>query len=338
VRSQARLIDDLLDISRILNGKLRLELQNVDAAAVIDKAVEVVRSASASRGIHLEVVRDGKEAFIDTDPVRLEQIGWNLLNNAVQASADGGRVRIRFGAEGSTFRLDVRDWGRGVDPGELEHIFEPFRQAPGGGSHRGLGLGLAIARSIADMFGGRLTAASDGLGLGATFTLLLPVVASLVTEKPSGEESELDADERARLAGLRVLYVEDEPDIAEGGRMMLSGLGASVLLCVSFDAASDRVREGGFDVLLSDLNLGDGHTAFELLALLRSVPNGREIPALLLSAYGSAEDKDRAREAGFIAHLIKPADANRVARALLEAMTLFDGLGPESSRHQGRRE
>jgi signal transduction histidine kinase/CheY-like chemotaxis protein len=332
VRSQARLIDDLLDISRILSGKLRLELQSVDAAAVVDKAVEVVRSASASRGIQLEVVRDGNDASIDTDPVRLEQIIWNLVNNAVQASADGGRVRIRFGAKDSMFRFEVRDWGRGIDPSELGQIFEPFRQGPGGGSHRGLGLGLAIARSIADMFGGQLSAASDGPGQGATFTLLLPLVSSPVAEKPSGEAAELDAEERARLAGLRVLYVEDEPDIAEGGQLMLSGLGASVALCLDFDAASERVRAGGFDILLSDLNLGDGHTAFELLALLRSLPQGREVPALLLSAYGSAEDRARSHEAGFIAHFVKPAEATRVARALLEAMALVDGVGPYSSR------
>ncbi len=324
VRSQARLIDDLLDISRILSGKLGLELQRVDAAAVVDKAVEVVRSASVSRAIQLEVLRDGNDASIDTDPVRLEQIIWNLVNNAVQASADGGRVRIRFGAKDSMFRFEVRDWGRGIDPSELGQIFEPFRQGPGNGSHRGLGLGLAIARSIVDMFGGRLTAASEGPGQGATFTLLLPLVSSLVTEKPSGEPYELDAEERARLAGLRVLYVEDEPDIAESGQLMLSGLGASVELCLNFDAASERVRVGSFDVLLSDLNLGDGHTAFELLALLRSLPERGEIPALLLSAYGSVEDRARSREAGFIAHLVKPAEATRVARALVGAMALFE--------------
>jgi len=250
----------------------------------------------------------------------------------VQASADGGRVRIRFGAKDSMFRFEVRDWGRGIDPSELGQIFEPFRQGPGGGSHRGLGLGLAIARSIADMFGGQLSAASDGPGQGATFTLLLPLVSSPVAEKPSGEAAELDAEERARLAGLRVLYVEDEPDIAEGGQLMLSGLGASVALCLDFDAASERVRAGGFDILLSDLNLGDGHTAFELLALLRSLPQGREVPALLLSAYGSAEDRARSHEAGFIAHFVKPAEATRVARALLEAMALVDGVGPYSSR------
>lgn len=319
VRTQARLIDDLLDISRILSGKLHLDLQRVDAASVIDKAVEVVRSASASRGIQLEVVRSADSAFIDTDPVRLEQIIWNLVNNAVQVSDDGGRIRVSFGTEGPILRVEVRDWGRGVDPGELEHIFEPFRQGPGGGSHRGLGLGLAIARSIVELFGGSLTAASDGPGQGATFTLLLPFESAVVSDRPPGDDSELSAEERARLAGLRVLYVEDEPDIAEGVQLTLSALGASVEVCLTLETASERLRAGGVDVLLSDLNLGKGRTAFELLALVRSLPHGQEIPAVLLSAYGSEEDRHRSQAAGFVAHLIKPTPTTQVARALLSA-------------------
>ena len=341
IRSQARLIDDLLDISRILSGKLRLELHRVDAAAVVDKAVEVVRSASASRSIRVDVVRDGDDASIDididTDPVRLEQIICNLANNAVQASPDGGTVRIRYGALGSTLHLEVRDWGRGIAPDELAHIFEPFRQGQSGGSHRGLGLGLAIARSIVELFGGRLTAASDGPGQGATFTVVLPLVSSHVNERPSGEASELDAEERARLANVRVLYVEDEPDIAEGGQLLLSRLGASVELCLDAETALERVTAGGFDVLLSDLDLGDGHTAFELLSRLRSFPHGRSIPAVLLSAYGSEGDRAKSRDAGFIAHLVKPADPNLVARTLLEAMAAADRPPDERGRHHDER-
>ena len=324
VRSQARLIDDLLDISRILSGKLKLELKPVDAAQVIGKAAEVVRSASASRGIGIEVAGSGDGTLMHTDPVRLEQVVWNLVNNAVQATPDGGRVRVGFHADGAALLIEVRDWGRGIAPADLPHVFEPFRQGPGGdNTHRGLGLGLAITRSIVELFGGQLRAHSDGLGQGATFSLRLPMAGA-----DSGQEAVpgagLSDEERRRLHGLRVLYVEDEQDIAEGGRLMLSALGARVDLCLSFDEARQRILAGGFDVLLSDLNLGQGRSALDLLGFLRGLAHGRSVPAIVLSAYGSPEDQRQSRVAGFARHLVKPVEATEVARALIGAV----GHGP----------
>lgn len=320
VRTQARLIDDLLDISRILSGKLSLEPQPVDAAQLVRKAAEVVRSASAARGIQVEVVGDDAGPVLQADPVRLEQVVWNLINNAVQASADGGRVRVSQRVVGAELLVEVKDWGVGIDAAALPHIFEPFHQVMHGErSHRGLGLGLAITRSIVDLSGGRLQAHSDGRGRGATFTLALPITTPAVPTSSGGERL-LSEAERAQLQGLRVLYVEDEPDIAEGGRLMLASLGASVELCLGFDEACQRLARGGFDVLLSDLNLGGGHSAIELLARLRAVPHGRALPALVLSAYGRADDREATRRAGFAAHLVKPVDATTVARALLDAV------------------
>ncbi len=178
VRSQARLIDDLLNISRILNGKLELRWAPTDAFQVVRKAAEVVRPAAAARRISIKLTEfaDGA-ALMLTDPVRLEQVAWNLMNNAVQATPDGGRVEVRCEARASRLWLEVQDHGCGIDPADLPNLFEPFRQGSNGStSHRGLGLGLAIARSIVELFGGRLQAHSAGRGQGARFTVKLPLV------------------------------------------------------------------------------------------------------------------------------------------------------------------
>lgn len=321
VRSQARLIDDLLDISRIMSGKLRLDLQQADAGEVIDRAVEVVRSSLTARDITIVVRRDvGPRQKIWTDPVRLEQLVWNLINNAVQASARGGRVEVSYEVFGSTLRIAVRDWGKGIEPSELSHIFEPFRQGPrNDNSHRGLGLGLAITRSIVDLFGGELDAYSAGAGQGATFTFELPLDERSLPDAPAG--AGYLAEEQQVLAGSSILYVEDDPDIAEGVRLMLSDLGAQVRLCLSFKAAQDGIAAGGFDILLSDLNLGDGHTALDLIKILRASSSVNAPPAIVLSAYGSAGDKEISLRAGFSAHLVKPVIAADIARAILDAMS-----------------
>ena len=319
VKSQARLIDDLLDISRILSGKLSLQATSVDAFQVIHRAVEVVRSASAARRIDIEVLTEGASAIMHSDPVRLEQVVWNLVNNAVQASPDAGHVRLEAGIVGTELRVDVRDWGRGIDPLDLPHLFEPFRQVTeSGSSHRGLGLGLAIARSIVDLFGGNLHAHSEGPGRGATFSLTLP--ASGGARGLANPAASLTAEEGERLARLRILYVEDDADIAEAGRLALHALGAEVVLCTNVHQASDQLRSTAFDVVLSDLNLGDGHSALELMPILRNAPRGIQTPAIVLSAYGSAEDRRTSSNAGFAAHLVKPVGAADLARALLDVL------------------
>jgi signal transduction histidine kinase/ActR/RegA family two-component response regulator len=322
VRSQARLIDDLLDISRILSGKLALDMKVAEAGEVVLRAVEVVRSAHKHRHITIDVIGCGEGPIaLQTDPVRLEQVVLNLVNNAVQASAVGGLVEVQVQVLGPALLLQVRDWGSGIEASDLPHIFEPFRQGFSrgrrDGSHRGLGLGLAITRSIVDLFGGDLQAASAGAGQGATFTLRLPLAAPQAApgSAPGGA---LNEDERRCLAGLRVVYVEDEPDIGEGVRLMLSELGVRVDLCPGFDAARTRIAAGAFDVLLSDLNLGHGRTALELMALLHA--HGSATPALVLSAYGTIEDRKASLQAGFAMHLVKPIVAADLARALIQAV------------------
>lgn len=320
VRSQARLIDDLLDISRILSGKLSLEPGPANAVAVVHKAAEVVRSGSMSRGIAIEVETAHADIPMLTDAVRLEQVTWNLINNAVQATSEGGRVRVRIDRDGSELVIEVRDWGRGIDPNDLPHLFEPFRQSPGGrSSHRGLGLGLAITRSIVEMFDGALDVHSDGPGRGARFTVRVPI-SSAKLDAYAADAGALLPSERTRLEGIRVLYVEDEADIAHAGQVMLTALGADVRLCSSYEEARRSLQAGGFDVLLTDLNLGEGRTALDLMPLLRSLPHGGDVPAIVLSAYGSVDDRAATREAGFARHIVKPADAVTVARAILDVV------------------
>jgi len=321
VRLQARLIDDLLDISRILSGNLHLDYQEADALEVIERAAGVVRSTAQERGISIDLVSHVDRASrVWTDPARLEQVVWNLLSNAVQASSDGGRVQLSVDITDAVLRLAVKDWGVGIGASDLEQIFEPFRQGTRkGGSHRGLGLGLAIVRHIVTLFSGEITARSEGLGHGAEFIVELPVQARQGPDA-STSAGALNPEQTSRLNGLRIVYVEDEPDIAESCEFMLSSLGINVETCRTFEHAQRRVRQGGFDVLLTDLNLDAGHTGLDLLRVLRQTPHGRDMPALILSAYGSEADRQASLSAGFAQHLVKPLDASHVSQALLAAL------------------
>ncbi len=323
VNSQARLIDDLLDISRILSGKLHLDLTETDAVAVIERAIDVVRVAAKARRIEVQFVSGAAEIRMLTDPARLEQVVWNLLSNAVQSTPGGGTVRLAAAADDAALRIEVEDWGHGIAADELPRIFEPFRQ--GGhhdNSHRGLGLGLAITRSIVDLFGGELHAHSDGPGRGARFLVRLPMRRDDMKPPPAIASAAGSVDDSAPLRGLRVLFVEDDRDIADSGMLLLGDLGAQAELCLTFDEACRRLVEASFDVLLSDLNLDHGRTGIELLHALRRLPHGRDVPAVILSAYGTEDDRAATRAAGFVVHLVKPMTAAAVARALLDACTM----------------
>jgi signal transduction histidine kinase/ActR/RegA family two-component response regulator len=316
VRAQARLIDDLLDISRILSGNLRLELVHADPAAIVERAIDVVRPAAQARNVTIDWTIDLAGTRITTDPTRLEQVIWNLLNNAVQASADGGRVALAARASGGRLHLRVQDWGHGIDPATLPRMFEPFqRGAYEASGHRGLGLGLAITRSIVMLLGGEVSARSVGVGHGASFDVRLPLDAGAVTGDGAGGD-ELPAADQAVVAGLRVLYVEDDHDVADAGRITLGDLGMTVDVCYDFDAALAAVRAGRFDVLLSDLNLGGASGGSDLVRAMRAVPATRSTPAIALSAFGGPQDVRATTEAGFDAHLVKPVSAIEVARAL----------------------
>ncbi len=327
VRVQARLIDDLLDISRALSGKLQLAWQRADAVQAVQRAVDVVRDAARAQDVMIDWTSDSPGTPVATDPARLEQVAWNLVSNAVHASAPHGRVRVAMhqSADG-TLRLVVEDQGRGIAAADLPHIFEPFLQAGvEGNRHQGLGLGLAIVHNIVTLFGGEIVAASDGPGHGARFSVTLPPAPERESQDaPPTPAAALADTEMQRLQGLRVLYVEDEPELGEGVRQVLTALGVVVRWCRTFDDARQRIAEsvphGAVDVLLSDLALDGDHIGLALLPLLRATPGGASIPALIISAHGSEADRRRSMAAGFAAHLVKPVDGAEMARALLAAL------------------
>lgn len=316
VRAQARLIDDLLDYSRIASGKLGLDLRPADPAPSIERAIELVRplAARADVALHAEVALVDACCLLDAD--RFQQVVANLLANAVKFTPAGGRVELRagFGERGLTLR--VTDTGIGIEPGLLASVFEPFRQAraPRGGE-AGLGLGLSIAQAIVQGLGGRIDAASDGPGRGATFTVWLP------TCPPEPAEAARPADEPdtgtplPRLDGVHVLLVEDDADTADGIALGLGRLGARLSRAASVAAAIEQAGNEMPDVLVSDLRLPDGSGRELPSALSRRA--GRRVPALAVSAYGRREDRAASLAAGFDRHCVKPVDADTIARTIV---------------------
>ena len=318
---EARLIDDLLDLTRITRGKLSLRLQPCDAHSLISLAVEIVRDEAQAKGIAIERSFAAPHSGLVADPARFQQVIWNLLRNAVKFTPRGGHIAIRTAnapREGGAERLqiEIRDSGVGIEPEALDRIFQAFEQAGRANDHRfgGLGLGLAIARAIVDLHGGTIRAESAGAGRGATFTIELPDA----MEPPHGIESSHHAGAApgsAATAGtgsLRLLLVEDHGATLEVLTRLLSREGHHVVAAATVGAALAAAEKEEFDAVVSDLGLPDG-TGTELMVQLRERHGLRGIA---LSGYGMEEDLERTREAGFIAHLIKPVDFNQLRRAL----------------------
>jgi signal transduction histidine kinase/ActR/RegA family two-component response regulator len=319
-RAQARLIEDLLEVSRIVTGKLRLQVRPVDFAAVIDAAVEVVQPAAAAKRIKLVPDIAVRPAMTSGDPDRLQQVVWNLLSNAVKFTPSGGGIDVRLRRE-EGFVLTVRDTGIGLDPSFVPHMFEPFRQADGSASreHGGLGLGLAIVRQIAELHGGTVTASSEGLGHGATFEVRLP--SELAVEAPKSRftgsrdsaSGPTSIDPRM-LAGVRVLVVDDEEDARELLRTTFEAYGATVETVSSAAAAMTAFQRATPDVLVSDIGmpLQDGYTLIRRVRA-RSPGDGGLVPAVALTAYAAPADRLAALAAGYQAHIAKPFEPSEMA-------------------------
>lgn len=325
VAAQARLIDDLLDISRILSGKLLLEWRTVDPVTVTAQAVSVVQDARPEARIDVDFA--SAVPTIRTDPARLEQVAWNLINNAVQASVAQHRVLVTLRVTNDELRLDVQDWGAGIPLDELSSIFEPFLQRSGSvNQHRGLGLGLAIVRSIVRLLGGDIRASSPGPGAGALFSVSLPL---LQADETTGNEPERPAETEPTqlLKGLRLVYIEDEEEIARGVEVLLADAGVHVSVSTTFDEAITMIRSGSFDLLLTDLTLDAGHSGHALLPVLRETHP--TTPAIVLSAFGREADRLKSIELGFVAHLVKPVSFPSLAQAILQATRKLRG---EASR------
>ncbi|HVF35950.1 MAG TPA: ATP-binding protein [Candidatus Saccharimonadia bacterium] len=305
---QMRIVDDLLDMSRIVSGKVSIELRAVDLAEVVEAAISTVHAAAVARGITIETRIDPQLPLVHGDPNRLQQIVWNLVSNAIKFNREGGSVRIDLRRVGDRAVLGVEDTGHGIEPEFLPHVFERFRQADSSStrSHSGLGLGLAIVRQLVHLHGGTVSAASEGTNRGARFVVELRFAPQ---QHASGEVSAQREPESASLAGLRVLVVDDEPDARELIATLATGHGAEVVTAESADAAVRLLATFEADVLVSDIGMPE-RDGYALLSELRGSANERlrHLPAIALTAFARASDRERALQTGFNAHLAKPIE------------------------------
>jgi signal transduction histidine kinase/ActR/RegA family two-component response regulator len=319
----AQLIEDLLVLSRIVTGKLRLSLQEVDPAAIVSAAVNSLQPAAAAKSIDLGIVLD------DTGPVmadreRLQQVVWNLLSNAIKFTPEKGRVDVTLRRAGGDVVIEVRDSGQGISPALLSHIFDRFPPAAGRRPSSGLGLGLSIVRHLVERHGGTIRAESAGEGHGATFTATLPRSA-----QPAAEAPEIAPTPRGpRLDGLRILVVEDDADARLLLKDSLEDLGAVVRIATSVQEAVETFEREPPHVLVCDIRLPDDD-GYTLLARVRAAEaaSGRRTPAIALTAYPRVEDRARALEAGFAMHVPKPVAPDALA-AVIAAVAGSGGALP----------
>jgi PAS domain S-box-containing protein len=320
-KAQAQLIDDLLDVSRIVAGKLRLDVQVVSLASIIEAASASVRPAAEAKGVQLVHEFDATAGPVNGDPHRLQQIVWNLLSNAVKFTPRGGRINVELRRDDGNAAIVVHDTGIGIEPKFLPHIFERFRQADASTTRKygGLGLGLAIVRHLVELHGGTVTADSTGDGQGATFTVLLPLaIAGASNNRGSDQTAEGTArSESGALTGVRVLFVEDDPDSREMVSRMLRQRGAEVACASSAGEGFSTFPATRPHVVISDIGM-PGEDGYALLSRIRALPadQGGRVPAIALTALARPEDRRRALHAGYQLHLPKPIDATELATAV----------------------
>jgi signal transduction histidine kinase len=310
-RLQTQLIDDLLDVSRIVMGKLRLDLEPTDLCAVVEAALETVRDKAGSRKVELRAESSGEPIIVQASPVRLQQIVWNLLSNAIKFTQNGGKVSVRVFREGDEARVVVRDTGAGIAPNFLPHVFEAFRQEDDSLTrrHGGLGLGLAIVYNLTELHGGWVRAESEGLGKGSCFTLALPCAAGVNIRYEKG------AGPSAYKMSHKVLLVEDSSDTLEMMRALLTSMGCRVLTADTAEMALDLAAAEAPDIIVSDIGMPNTD-GYELLARIRLIPGLENAPAIAVSGYATEEDIARARAAGFSAHLAKPIDIDKLLASI----------------------
>ena len=328
-RAQGQLIEELLDISRIITGKLRLNVQQLDPIHVIEAAIEGIRPAAEAKGIRLQAVLDPQAGPIMGDPDRLQQVCWNLLSNAVKFTPKGGRLQVLLERIDSSVELSVADNGKGISPEFLPFVFDRFRQQdPGIARHfGGLGLGLSIVKSLVELHGGSVRVHSEGEEKGATFVVRLPraLVRTMQSDRPFTSVS-LPSKGRpecpASIDGLRIVVVEDEPDASDLLVVVLEQCGAKVKAVRSAGEGLEAVQRVRPDVLISDIGL-PGEDGYVLIQKLRALPPsaGGRTPAIALTAFARAEDRTRALRAGFHAHVPKPVEAPELL-AVIDSLVL----------------
>jgi signal transduction histidine kinase len=313
-QSQARVVEDLIELSRVVTGKLHLRTQPMDLRPVVEAALDVVRTAAAAKGVKLESKLPSSPAIVSGDRDRLQQVVWNLLSNAVKFTQSGGTVSVELTTDDKYSSVAVADNGVGISPEFLPYIFERFRQADQSTTreHGGLGLGLAIAKEISELHGGVLKATSSGRGTGTRFILQLPRLHSV-----DAAVAFSDAVERPNLAGKRILVVDDDADSREITAKALAGTGAAVTQAASGLEALDRWRAEAFDVLICDLAM-PGMDGFEVLRTIRRAPavDGHNSRAIALTALASESDRQAVLDAGFDDHIVKPFSFPDLLRAV----------------------
>jgi PAS domain S-box-containing protein len=334
-RVQTQLIEDLLDMSRIISGKIRLDVQQVDLQDVVKAAVASVRHSADSKGIRLQVVLDPLAGPVRGDPGRLQQCFWNLLSNAIKFTPKGGRVQVTLERVNSHLEACVIDNGEGIKPEFLPHLFERFRQADASTTrkHGGLGLGLSIVKHLVELHGGMVRAKSAGEGHGSTFCIELPLMivhppADVSRQHPRGEgfqgaraDSGMPSDHPS-LEGITVLAVDDEPDAAHLVKRVLESCGARVITASSAAEAFDLVVRRRPDMILSDIGM-PGEDGYDFMRKVRALPadQGGRTPAAALTAFARAEDRTRALRAGYQTHVAKPVESTELTAVVASLAT-----------------
>jgi PAS domain S-box-containing protein len=341
-RAQTQLIEDLLDMGRIISGKMRLDAQVVDPSLVVLAALESIKPAADARHISLHKVFDSHAGLVAGDANRLQQVVWNLLTNAVKFTPEGGKIEVLLAQVKSHVEITVRDTGRGIKPEFLPYVFDRFRQSDSSTTreHGGLGIGLAIVKHLVELHGGKVRVRSPGEGLGTVFSVELPVMR--VKEKQPQDHLTADSAQPsavldvASLEGVKVLLVDDEPDARDLLSRLLQNHRANVTTAGSVNEALELIRYDRPDVVVSDIGMphNDGYAFIRELRRL-SIPHGARIPAIALTAFARPEDRTRALVSGYQMHIAKPVDAQELVAAissLLERTQYKDHVEKEANR------
>src|SRR6516162_8430860 len=310
VQLQARLIDDLLDLTRIARGKLHLELEDCDAHTIIENALETAHSAIAAKQLNVSTDLEAKKCHILADCIRLQQVFWNLINNAVKFTAQGGQISIRtFNDKAGRFHFEVADTGIGIEPQRLASLFRPFEQADPSVNRQfgGLGLGLAISKRLVDLHHGRIEAESAGRSFGATFKVTLDTLSDGSTA--IGLNNRIGGKTSKRL---RILLVEDHQDTRRALSRLLTHFGHNVVTADNVESAINVIGSNNIDVVLCDIGLPDG-SGYEVAARART---NEHIKTIALTGFGTEQDVQRSKEAGFDFHLVKPINFQELKTAL----------------------
>ena len=325
-RSQLQIISDLLDVSRIITGKMQLVLGPVDLATGIQLAIDSIRIAASTKNI--EVVADIEPDMgpVRGDSSRLQQVLWNLVANAVKFTPKNGKITVGLKRVNSRAKIEITDSGRGIDPAFLPYIFERFRQEDSSTTRRfgGLGLGLAIVRHLVEVHGGTIEANSAGIDRGSTFTVTLPLMAywkekdpHYVRYQPKRNDS---VNEGARLDGVKILVVDDEADTLTMLGLILRRAGAIPFLAPSMSEALQKFQDIHPEIVISDISMPE-HDGYELIQRLRALPGGQDVPCVALTAHAREDEKRKVLEAGFNRHLAKPVEPAQLTEEVFELVS-----------------